>query len=576
MDGIVSGKITQVEDVSYACKIVKDSVDKLRKDGNALYKSRKYQKALEKYTLAIDFSLSPPDNLKRSDSIVDSFVRPMPIPVDSKLHSNRAQCYLKLGLFDNVIAECNAALDIDCKNSKAIWLRSQGFYKCGNLEQAFSDLTSLQNDSFNEIDLAQIENDIDTVKRALDDKLRKMRANEHQMGFLHIWNEMLTLSGSDSAIDLFLKYVTDPEIIPYFSDIFEDFLASHNWIQNYGLVLHMLVCFEKIHLDDKKSKISNSIFTRLAESDPTTFNPRDLLQMASFDCISIALTERSSWNAWFGKVLEKALLSNPTAYHFFESHVLNYGANILRLWNMSTHAVKNCIILDWPQQKPHVCRLLFALSVCQWLSSHDIQQIFQILYLDMLKCEFDIQEMILASAFNFIKNNNMEQRMLILAAAVILEDSIFEIHQGLSIKILFVVGAKLSSNLYELKLSPKRFKALFDLLSQENSTNDISAIVGLVARLLQQSPTVAEQWRVMGGCALLSNLLNKAPKTDGKLIGNIANCIANCVETASHALEFVQMGVQNKLILFIRGMDPDSKRNLGICIAKLCICGMQF
>ncbi|ORX84578.1 mitochondrial outer membrane translocase receptor TOM70 [Anaeromyces robustus] len=97
----------------------KDLAKKAKDEGNKLFQSKKYNKAIKQYTKAIE--LYP----------------------DSVYYGNRAACYNNLGKMDEVIADCTEALKLNPNYIKALKRRAQAYEKVKNLEQALNDYTAL-------------------------------------------------------------------------------------------------------------------------------------------------------------------------------------------------------------------------------------------------------------------------------------------------------------------------------------------------------------------------------------------------------------------------------------------------
>jgi len=97
----------------------KELAKKAKDEGNKLFQSKKYNKAIKQYTKAIE--LFP----------------------DCVYYGNRAACYNNLGKMEEVIADCNEALKLNPNYIKALKRRAQAYEKTKNLEQALNDYTAL-------------------------------------------------------------------------------------------------------------------------------------------------------------------------------------------------------------------------------------------------------------------------------------------------------------------------------------------------------------------------------------------------------------------------------------------------
>ncbi|KAL2916060.1 hypothetical protein HK105_204484 [Polyrhizophydium stewartii] len=119
---------------------VYDAVESLRGSGNAEFSRGAYEKAVGLYTEAIATCRSPPQDLllhKQQASagvdpttastadpfaFLDRVLKPQPIPVDPRLHTNRALALAKLRRWREALDDCRAALDLDRVCAKAHWI----------------------------------------------------------------------------------------------------------------------------------------------------------------------------------------------------------------------------------------------------------------------------------------------------------------------------------------------------------------------------------------------------------------------------------------------------------------------
>jgi tetratricopeptide (TPR) repeat protein len=95
-------------------------VDREKAAANELYKSGDFAAALDAYGAAIEI-----DKLNAA--------------VNSTLHCNRANCYVKLGNWEEAAAEAGAAIDRNEAYSKAFALRGQARVQLNNYEDACAD-----------------------------------------------------------------------------------------------------------------------------------------------------------------------------------------------------------------------------------------------------------------------------------------------------------------------------------------------------------------------------------------------------------------------------------------------------
>ncbi|KAK7579658.1 hypothetical protein V9T40_000287 [Parthenolecanium corni] len=145
-------------------------IPKLREEGNKFYATKDYTKALEKYELALMF--------------IDQFqLREKPRDVEWNHYNemkvpfllNSAQCKLCLGEYYAAIEKCNAVLEIDKENIKAIFRRGKAHIKVWNLEDAkrdFEKVLELDSSQKNAVaaamaDLRKAENESKMVEKSI-------------------------------------------------------------------------------------------------------------------------------------------------------------------------------------------------------------------------------------------------------------------------------------------------------------------------------------------------------------------------------------------------------------------------
>lgn len=100
-------------------------LERMKSDGNAEYKSGKWQAAMDKYTEALA-------------------VDPLNRGTNAKLHQNRALCNIKLKNYDDAITDCEAAIRLDPGYTKAKKTKATALGQSGNWEQAVKELKALQ------------------------------------------------------------------------------------------------------------------------------------------------------------------------------------------------------------------------------------------------------------------------------------------------------------------------------------------------------------------------------------------------------------------------------------------------
>jgi DnaJ family protein C protein 7 len=113
-------------DASQALKYLR-MVQKLlrtKDEGNAAFKARKYREAIELYTRGLEID---PNNRD----------------INSKLLQNRAAAYTNLGEYEQAIADCTTALDMDPTYVKAKRARAKAYGGLGNWEEAIKEYKNI-------------------------------------------------------------------------------------------------------------------------------------------------------------------------------------------------------------------------------------------------------------------------------------------------------------------------------------------------------------------------------------------------------------------------------------------------
>lgn len=93
-------------------------------EGNAAFKSKKYREAVDLYTKGLEIDPSNKD-------------------INSKLLQNRAQAYSNISQFNNAIADCTKALELDPSYVKAKRVRAKAYGGAGNWEEAVRELKDI-------------------------------------------------------------------------------------------------------------------------------------------------------------------------------------------------------------------------------------------------------------------------------------------------------------------------------------------------------------------------------------------------------------------------------------------------
>lgn len=152
---------------------------KNRQEGNEMFKAAnlaealiRYQKAQSHLSKLTDEELSPEQKTEKNTILVSC-------------HLNSAQCYLKgaqetesadkekaLQIYKKAKASCNAALEIDDVNVKALFRRATALEKLGDFDSAMTDLTlGLKVDPEN----AELKKSEARVQRAIDQEKKKAK-----------------------------------------------------------------------------------------------------------------------------------------------------------------------------------------------------------------------------------------------------------------------------------------------------------------------------------------------------------------------------------------------------------------
>lgn len=109
-----------------------DVAGKRKEDGNTLFKSGNYQRALKKYNKAVDY-VSEDGSFGDEDQELVKALR-----VSCWL--NGAACSLKLHDFEDAIKLCSKVLDVEFQNVKALYRRAQAFMETADLDLAELDI----------------------------------------------------------------------------------------------------------------------------------------------------------------------------------------------------------------------------------------------------------------------------------------------------------------------------------------------------------------------------------------------------------------------------------------------------
>ena len=99
-------------------------LDRMKEDGNTLFKNGKYQQAFAVYTEALE-------------------VDPTNRGINSKILQNRAMCHSKLKKYSAAISDCDKALQLDPSYTKAKKTRAKALGENGDWQAAVNDLKSI-------------------------------------------------------------------------------------------------------------------------------------------------------------------------------------------------------------------------------------------------------------------------------------------------------------------------------------------------------------------------------------------------------------------------------------------------
>ncbi|KAK8550547.1 hypothetical protein V6N12_039249, partial [Hibiscus sabdariffa] len=133
----------------------------LKEEGNRLFLKRDHEGAMLKYEKAL--------NLLPKNHIDVAYLR-----------TNMATCYMQLGLgeYPRAINECNLALEVSPKYSKALLRRARCYEALDRLDLAYRDVYNVLTIEPNNSSALEI---LDSVKKAMDDK--GITVNENELGF---------------------------------------------------------------------------------------------------------------------------------------------------------------------------------------------------------------------------------------------------------------------------------------------------------------------------------------------------------------------------------------------------------
>ncbi|XP_022750294.1 protein PHOX4-like [Durio zibethinus] len=132
----------------------------LKEEGNRLFQKRDHEGAMLKYEKAL--------NLLPRNHIDVAYLR-----------SNMAACYMQMGLgeYPRAISECNLALEVSPKYSKALLKRARCYEALNRLDLAYRDVYNVLTIEPNNLSALEV---LDSVKKAMDEN--GITVNENELG----------------------------------------------------------------------------------------------------------------------------------------------------------------------------------------------------------------------------------------------------------------------------------------------------------------------------------------------------------------------------------------------------------
>ncbi|CAF0903987.1 unnamed protein product [Rotaria sp. Silwood1] len=102
----------------------------LREQGNQAFKQGHFQEAIDRYTDAI--------NILHDQQLNETIRNDL-----TKCHSNRSQCYINLGQYEDAVEDATRALEYTPADQKSLFRRANAFERMGKLNEAISDAQRL-------------------------------------------------------------------------------------------------------------------------------------------------------------------------------------------------------------------------------------------------------------------------------------------------------------------------------------------------------------------------------------------------------------------------------------------------
>ncbi|XP_039632378.1 zinc finger CCCH domain-containing protein 7A isoform X1 [Polypterus senegalus] len=108
---------------------IKKLVKNLFSEANDAYKEGHWAVSLESYTEALSISdYAQSEDISISQDIVE------------KLHANRAACYLNMGLYDQVLQDCEMALELNDSNYRVLYRKARALKELGKDKEAYESV----------------------------------------------------------------------------------------------------------------------------------------------------------------------------------------------------------------------------------------------------------------------------------------------------------------------------------------------------------------------------------------------------------------------------------------------------
>ena len=111
-------------------------LDRMKSEGNAAFKSGRFQEAIDTYTQALE-------------------VDPSNKGTNSKILQNRALCHSRQKSWKQAIADCEKALELDPSYTKARKTRAKALGESGNWQEAVRELKQIQEENPSEPNIAK-------------------------------------------------------------------------------------------------------------------------------------------------------------------------------------------------------------------------------------------------------------------------------------------------------------------------------------------------------------------------------------------------------------------------------------